>query len=587
MNPQDIDNMHHVITPTKRFPIGCDDFGEIIEQGFSFVDKSLLIRDIIWDSAKVILITRPRRFGKTLNMSLLHYFFAEQVLAYKTAGMFDHLQIAQFPECMAHQGKYPVINLTLKDLQEDSYQNLLYRLGEAVSQMYLAHEALRSSDQLRDEHKRHFDAYIDGLADENMLKLGLRNLIYYLYRGYRVKPIVLIDEYDTPIQAGYQYQYYDKAVQLLRGFLGPALKNNAYLRKAVLTGVLRVAKEGMFSGLNNIRVYSVFNQRYSEYFGFTEREVKELLTQAGLEDKAAEVARWYNGYQISSNRMYNPWSITYYLEEQGKSGCYWLNTSDNLLLKELVINASLSLKAQFQTLLQGNQIKAIITDNFIFPELKEKEETLWALFVMAGYLTPLSEISKEIGHNEYTLDIPNQEIRYIYAQLICEWLAKERSALWYQNVIDQLLTGNIEEFALGMQHIMLQIASVHDLSHEPEAFYQGLMLGLTVYLKNPQYQILSNRESGYGRYDIAIIPQNHKDLGIILELKSLSIEERQALNADIEKLLVIAAQAAVKQIDDREYVTELQRLGFKRVCKIGLAFRGKKLKIEHAITSLP
>ena len=561
-----------------RLPIGCDDFGKLIDNQWFFVDKSLFIREVIQDTAEVILITRPRRFGKTLNLSLLRYFFAEEVRGRKTAGLFDQLQIAQFPECMSQQGQYPVISLTFKDLKYQTYHECYQGLCQLLKQTYKLYIDLMSHKKFIPMDQQEFIAVLEGKASKIEIQFALVNLTRYLYQCYGREPIVLIDEYDTAIQAGYQYGYYKEAVELLRGILSPALKNNEYLKKAVLTGVVRIAKEGMFSGLNNVEVYSLFHQPYSEYFGFTEAEVQGLLLQSGLGDKAGEVRHWYNGYQIGTMRVYNPWSITHYLKYHGRCDCYWLNTSDNSLLKELLLTASVGIKAQFQSLFQGERIQVIITDNFIFPELKEVEETLWALFVMAGYLTPISEIRNEQGLSRYTLDIPNREIRVMYAQFICEWLAKGKNKVWYQTFIDQLLTGNVEAFAIGMQHIILQIASVHDLGQQPEAFYHGLMLGLILYLEPPQYRVVSNRESGYGRYDIAIIPQDTRELGIILELKSLAQQPRVS-----KATLAEAAKEAVKQIHERAYMTELTGLGFQRICKIGLAFRGKELHIDYEI----
>ena len=576
--------MHGKIKPILRLPVGCDEFGKLLDNKLIFIDKSLFIREIIEDTTEVILITRPRRFGKTLNMSLLHYFFAEQVLEHKTAGMFDHLQIAQYPECMAHQGKYPVVSITFKDMKNTTYQHCYDGLCQALQEAYRLHENLISHEKLPEPYQQEFAAVLYSRATEKEIRFALLNLTRYLYQCYGVRPIILIDEYDTPIQSGYQYQYYEEAVQLIREILSPALKNNRYLHKAVLTGVTRVAKEGIFSGLNNVEVYSLLHQRYSEYFGFTEKEVQELLLQAGLENKAAEVRHWYNGYQIGPQQIYNPWSIVHYLKNQGKPNYYWVNTSDNFLLKELIVDANTDVKAQFQHLLQGASIQTTISDDFIFPEVKKMEETLWALLVMAGYLTPIAEVSDAVEETEYMLAIPNREVRSIYARFIRQWLTKGKNQLWYKNFIDQLLVGNIPVFETGIQHIILQIVSTYDVGYKPENFYHGLMLGLILYLEPPRYRVVSNRESGLGRYDIAIIPQNNQELAIILELKSVAPKKD---NTEIEaSLLMTAAKEAVTQINQRHYIADLAYLKFQRICKIGLAFCGKNLHIEYEIETL-
>ena len=572
-----------------RLPIGYDDFGKIVDNKLEFVDKSLFIKDFIDDTAEVVLITRPRRFGKTSNMSLLHYFFAEQVLGRKTQELFGTLKIAQESEHMAHQGKYPVVSLTLKDVKSNDYEGLYESMIEAISTLYQEHRLVLEGGKLYKEEEKQYEAILSKTANRAQVQKSLQSLTQYLYRHYGKKSIVLIDEYDTPIQAAYVGNHYNKAVDLIRGFLSPALKNNAYLQKAALTGILRVAKESLFSGLNNLKVYSLLDSRYSEYFGFTEEEVKRLFVEAGLEEKLEEARSWYNGYQMGNKLIYNPWSIVNCIQERGILKPYWINTSDNLLAKRLLIGSSVSSKEKFQKLLQGGDVNAAIDDNFVFTELQNNESALWSLFLMSGYLKATSQQLTPEGLRLCKLEIPNLEVKGLYARFIKEWLANGRGIQWYNEFLERLLAGDVNAFEEDIQQIMLQTASVHDVAREPEAFYQGLLIGLTTTLSKGEYIIKSNRESGLGRYDIAIIPKDPQKMAIIIELKSIAlpkIKKGEEGAKIMEKALLEAAKSALLQINSLCYIADLGQLGIANTCKIGLAFSGKHLKISYELANL-
>ena len=573
--------MHESLKEPRGLPVGCDDYGEVVDNQLIFVDKSLFIQAILKDKSEVILITRPRRFGKTLNMSLLHYFFAAEVLNRKTEGMFDHLQIAQYPACMAHQGQYPVISITFKDLKADTYELFYALFCDIIRDLYTQHMRLLSHPTLQESDQERFKAILNGTANETVLRFALRDLTRYLYQRYQVKPIVLIDEYDAPIQAGYQYDYYEKAIQLMRGVLSPVLKNNAYLKKAVLTGVLRVAKEGMFSGLNNVKVYSVLNHHYSDYFGFTDSEVDQLLEKSGLSGKKDEVKTWYNGYQIGNTWVYNPWSIINYLHEHGTCAAYWLNTSDNQWLKDLVIKSNVKVKAALHQLLEDKSIQVLIPDNFVFADLKRNTATLWSLFVMAGYLTVTESTLVDAELWSCRIEIPNYEVRAIYLQIIRQWVSDNQGPEWYQDFIQHLLTGNIEAWAQEMQEVMIQMTSYHDSAMAAEAFYHGMLLGICSPLQGQGYIVKSNQESGMGRYDIALIPHDPQQLGIIIELKHADVG-KHATEQETEEALVAAAEDGLTQIQNKEYAAGLRQAGVGTICAIGVGFHGKQLHIQHA-----
>ncbi len=558
-------------------PIGVSDFKKLVEyknpQGepYLFVDKSLWVKDIIDDPSEVILITRPRRFGKTLNMSLLHHFFAKEVNNQSTHSLFKNLKIFQHPDYMKYQGQYPVISLTFKDIKSRSFEAAYDDFCEMVRGVYLQHEkqALSHGSSLKSRDKQDYERFLDRKASDSAKRIALKNLTFYLSQCYGVKPIVLIDEYDTPIQTAYLENYYKEMVTFMREFLGAGLKDNSHLHKAVLTGILRVSKESLFSGLNNLKVYSLLNSRYGEYFGFTEEEVRELLEKANLGDRINDIRTWYNGYQAGNIVIYNPWSILNCIQEQGKLSPYWVNTSDNALIKELIIQSSPYTKAQFESLLQGKAVEKFINENVVFDHLESNESTLWTLLLMSGYLKVTS--TKEVEQGSLCqLEIPNKEVKDLYRMFVAEWLSGVNDATVFNSFLTDLLNGKMEDFEERLGSLMLQTFSVHDIKgNNPEKFFHGFMLGLIAGLDQNQYKIDSNKESGLGRYDIIIVPNDPKKLGIILEIKSLDKDSPQSLKE--------AAENAVKQIDEQKYSQNVLFQNVNRCLKVGIAFRGKEL----------
>lgn len=559
-------------------PIGYDNFRDVIDQKLTFVDKSLFIKEFLDDKgAQSVLITRPRRFGKSLNLSMLHHFFAAEVNGKSTKELFLGLKIAQqSQQYLQHQGKYPVVSLSFKDVKDNNlllaYENLKHIIGEA----YREHRYLLSSPKLHDDEKESFESILRNKADETQVKSSLKTLTHYLFRYYGEKAILLIDEYDTPIQSGYTNGYYDEIIALMRHLFGAALKSNPYLYRALLTGILRISKESLFSELNNLNVYSVLHPMYSEHFGFTEAEVNSLFACANLNSDLAQVKEWYNGYKIGDNVIYNPWSIVNCIKSRGVLEPYWVNTSDNKLVKDLLIQSSVKFKHAFELLLEEKSVEQFIDENFVFPDLKGNEASIWSLLLMAGYLQVASSEKTSQG-TLCQLQIPNQEIRNLYRKIIEQWLSNGKGILWYNEFLNNLLTGNVTEFKANLKEIMLQTISVHDLGCEPEAFYQGLMIGLTASLDKREYEKKSNKESGLGRYDIVIIPKDIRKLAIILELKSVRLSKKDNILAS---LLQSEAKQALLQIDKNEYQAELEQGGITNVLKLGIAFCGKEFYIE-------
>ena len=561
-------------------PVGEEDFRELIDNEFLFVDKTLLIKEFLDNkNIKVSLITRPRRFGKTLNLSMLHYFFAEKIKNKSTEGLFDGLKISEAGEhYMAYQGKYPVIFITFKQLEADTYKAMLGELQRLMSRIYKMHLELLDSPYLIAEQKSDFKKIVSCEAGESHLKTALFDLTEYLYTHYQKEVIVLIDEYDAPIQASYFNNYYQEAIKMMRGLLGACLKTNPYLERALLTGITCVSKESLFSGLNNLAVYSLLDDEYSEHFGFTEAEVSMLAKEMNYQDKLVDMRAWYNGYEVGDTTLYNPWSIINCLSRKGRIKNYWLNTSANELIKKLLINSSGDFKEDFEQLLRGKSIRQSIREDMVFGDLKEDESLIWSLFFVAGYLKIVASSEEQEDESvNCELKIPNQEIRIFYSSLIKKWLRGDKSLDWYNTFIKYLLVGDVEKFEANFQQILANIVSVYDIAPSPEVFYHGLVLGLVVTLNH--YEIKSNRESGKGRYDIAVIPRDPQVLGLLFELKSVG-----ETTTDVK--LAKQAQKALRQIDDKNYVAEFRQRGIHKVLKIALVFKGKDFQLKYVEESL-
>ena len=562
-------------------PIGISDFRKLIEtrdsegKPYLFVDKSLFLKELIDDLTEVKLITRPRRFGKTLNMSMLHHFFAKTVDNQPTEHLFKGLKISQCNQCMQYQGQYPVIFLSFKDIKSSFFKSAYEDFCNLLSRAYEQHEDILSDSKLTGLQKNRYKSILNKTAPESDIKSALKDLTFYLYQSYKVKPIVLIDEYDTPIQTAHMEKYYPEMVVLMREFLGSGLKDNSYLDRAILTGVLRVSKESLFSGLNNIDTYSLLDSRYGEHFGFIEKEVKQLLNISGLGKNLDQVKRWYNGYQCGKSIVYNPWSIVNYIKKEGELGSYWVNTSDNALIKDLLIRSNTNFKFQFECLLQEKPVKMLINEHMAFVNLETSESTVWTLLLMCGYLKAIP--IQDIENNAlYQLSIPNKEVKLLYTTLIAEWLSGVNNATVFNTFLNNLLNGEMADFEDSLQSIMLQTFSVHDVKGKnPEKFYHGFMLGLVSGIDRNQYTIDSNKESGLGRYDIIIIPNDIHKLGIILEIKNIDESSKISLKE--------AADLAIKQINEKQYNTSLLQNNIKGCLKIGIAFKGKNLAIMHRL----
>lgn len=558
-----------------HLPVGVSNFRDLInskdpkQQGYLYVDKTNFIKEIIYDLTPVIVLTRPRRFGKTLNLSMLHHFFANEVEGQPTKGLFDGLNISKDDACMSYQGKYPVVFITFKDLKQSNFAACIKKLKDLIAKTYRSYRAVFESTQIAKDDKRYIENILEQNIDPVIFESALQRLLEILHKYYNQKPILLIDEYDTPLQEAYLRGYYEELIPFFRNFLSAPLKDENNLQRAVLTGILRVSKESLFSGLSNVKIYSVLHKQYSSYFGFTEQETNELLHKAKLPANLEQTKEWYNGYNFGGTTVYNPWSIIEFIKEEGKVSPYWIHTSGNDLIRDLVIKSAPETQDKIGQLIAGQVIKEIIDEHIIFQDLEQNTAAIWSLFLMTGYLKAITVHTNAYGDEECELAIPNKEVESLYKRIARDWLSGNRGIVWYKEFLSALVGGKVEEFAKQLQNAILEIASYHDTGkNTQETFYQGLMLGILAGLKDT-HEVRSNRESGDGRYDLAIIPKNSEDLGIIMEFKAIN---------DPAKLDDVAKEA-LTQIKQSKYTTELHARGILNVCNIGIAFSGKIIRV--------
>lgn len=562
-----------------HLPVGVSNFRELIEnkdpqqKGYLYVDKTNFIKEIIYDLTPVIVLTRPRRFGKTLNLSMLHHFFATEVEGQSTKGIFDGLNISEDISCMQHQGQYPVIFITLKDAKYKNFDLCFEHIKLQISNVYAKFRFLLQSELLTQEEQELFQQILEKKADRVYWDESVKSLTKFIKKVTGKSAIVLIDEYDTPIQEAYLHGYYDDLIDFIRNLFSSGLKDNSNLKRAILTGILRISKESLFSGFSNVKIYSVLHKKYSNYFGFTEQETNDLLHKAQLPSYLEQTKEWYNGYNFGGTTIYNPWSIIEFINEEGAIGTYWVHTSSNQLIKELFVHSKSQIQEKIRQLIAGKVIKEAVDEHITFQDLKQNTSAIWSLLLMTGYLKAIKVTRNAYGYEECELAIPNKEIESLFVRIIQEWLSGSRGIGWYQNLWSALIDAEVEIFENSLQDILIEMASYHDTGkNTQEIFYQGLMLGIVCGLKD-FYEIRANRESGTGRYDLALIPKDPKKRGIVMEFKAID-----------DKLdLVAEATQALTQIKKLQYDTELRSRGINNIYSLGIAFSGKAVKViaEH------
>ena len=556
-----------------KLPVGISDFKDVIENNYYYFDKTKFIENILEDGSKVKLFTRPRRFGKTLNISMLKYFFNVKNKD-ENKKLFENLEISK-SEYFKKQGNYPVISISFRNYDEENWDDGLKTIKGILKRVYSEYKFL--TEKMDDIEIEEFNSVRRGL-DSVEWEASLINLSKYLYEYYGKKVVVLIDEYDQPIIDSYVKGYYDKAISFFKSFYGLVLKDNEYLEMGVMTGILRVAKENIFSGLNNIKVHSILNKRFTEYFGVLENEVEKALKDFGLEYNLKDVQKWYNGYLFGNTQVYNPWSIINFLDEK-RLGSYWVNTSGNSLIQLYLQKLKEDIFDEFSKLLNKEKIFEVINESMTFGNLEvDFEKNIWNLFFHSGYLTLAEEYDE--NEEETYLKIPNEEILRMFSKMFIEVYFGNSNN--FSKLTNALKNGNIEKFKAELNKILLENVGIFDISGiYKEQFYHGLMLGLILKLRN-EYEVSSNGFAGKGRYDLLLKPKNilKQKEGIIIELKAVNIDSVKLSLEKIHEKLENECEIALKQIDEKEYISVLRNAGIDEVLKIGIAFFGKEFEIK-------
>lgn len=546
-----------------RMPIGVDDFKELREN-YYFIDKTDFIRQLIDDHSKVTLITRPRRFGKTVTMSMLEYFFSIDKKE-ESKDLFHGLAVEKAGlSYMKHRGIYPVIFISLKDGQSPSWEQMLNFFSLFLRRLYLQYAYLMKADTLDECMKEDYHRIVNRQADQTEMAFALTRLMEMMQAYYGQPVILLLDEYDAPIQYAWDQGYYDQCIGFMRQFLSSALKTNRALDFAVLTGVLRVAKESIFSGLNNLSVCSVLSRKYSNILGFTPAETVAMAEDLGVEKMLPELRQWYDGYRFGTDDMYNPWSVINYMDNECTPMPYWVHTSGNYILKQLLSHADCLRIKELQGLLDGKTVTVSLNETVMYDQIEKDASALYTLLLTTGYLT--IESASLTTYNRYSLRIPNEEIKQVYGQEILNTIAVGADRNTFDTLFDALFSGQERDFEYQLQQILLRFASTYDTANK-ESFYHGFMLGISALFLDKQYIVESNRESGYGRFDIAIFPKDTQKAGVILEFKA----------ADKMDSLEEKAGEALQQIQDKQYEVEFAKRDITNLWKYGVAFCGKQV----------
>lgn len=561
--PDETIHMNH-FAKNKSLPIGVSDF-KLATTGYYYVDKTLMIRDFLNKKPMVSLFTRPRRFGKTLNMDMLRVFFEKT--NEDTSVYFKDKQIWQCGDYYTkHQGQYPVIFLTFKDVKSMTWEETFQKIRRLISLEFIRHNELETSSVLTAYEKEQYHLLAGDSGDEVDCQMGLQLLSLLLHKHYGRECIIIIDEYDTPIQQGHTCNFYPEIVNFMRNFFSGGLKDNPHLAFGFLTGILRVAKESIFSGMNNLKTYSILDDGYSSYFGFTEKEVKDMLRYYGKDDKYNELSEWYDGYRFGNTEIFNPWSVINYISDNCFPKAFWQSTGSNEIIGEIIQTATPEITKDLYKLLCGEKIAAYIDTGVIYPEVQNNPYSIYSFLLVAGYLKVANIYPQSDGNFMCDVAIPNKEITFVYEKEVLNRTNQNSLAISISQAIfskdTQKLQALLEDF---------MVKSISSIDGANEGFYHGMMLGLCAILGN-RYKIRSNRESGLGRFDIQLMPLTKGMPGFIFEFKHTKDE-----HTDLSAL----ADSALQQIEAKKYDTELRDNGVNSIISIGIAFRGKSAVVKR------
>ena len=561
--PDETIHMNH-FAKNKSLPIGVSDF-KLATTGYYYVDKTLMIRDFLDKKPMVSLFTRPRRFGKTLNMDMLRVFFEKT--NEDTSVYFKDKQIWQCGDYYTkHQGRYPVIFLTFKDVKSMTWEETFQKIRRLISLEFIRHNELETSSVLTAYEKEQYHLLAGDSGDEVDCQMGLQLLSLLLHKHYGRECIIIIDEYDTPIQQGHTCNFYPEIVNFMRNIFSGGLKDNPHLAFGFLTGILRVAKESIFSGMNNLKTYSILDDGYSSYFGFTEKEVKDMLRYYGKDDKYNELSEWYDGYRFGNTEIFNPWSVINYISDNCFPKAFWQSTGSNEIIGEIIQTATPEITKDLYKLLCGEKIAAYIDTGVIYPEVQNNPYSIYSFLLVAGYLKVANIYPQSDGNFMCDVAIPNKEITFVYEKEVLNRTNQNSLAISISQAIfskdTQKLQALLEDF---------MVKSISSIDGANEGFYHGMMLGLCAILGN-RYKIRSNRESGLGRFDIQLMPLAKGMPGFIFEFKHTKDE-----HTDLSAL----ADSALQQIEAKKYDTELRDNGVNSIISIGIAFRGKSAVVKR------
>lgn len=561
--PDETIHMNH-FAKNKSLPIGVSDF-KLATTGYYYVDKTLMIRDFLDKKPMVSLFTRPRRFGKTLNMDMLRVFFEKT--NEDTSVYFKDKQIWQCGDYYTkHQGQYPVIFLTFKDVKSMTWEETFQKIRRLISLEFIRHNELETSSVLTAYEKEQYHLLAGDSGDEVDCQMGLQLLSLLLHKHYGRECIIIIDEYDTPIQQGHTCNFYPEIVNFMRNFFSGGLKDNPHLAFGFLTGILRVAKESIFSGMNNLKTYSILDDGYSSYFGFTEKEVKDMLRYYGKDDKYNELSEWYDGYRFGNTEIFNPWSVINYISDNCFPKAFWQSTGSNEIIGEIIQTATPEITKDLYKLLCGEKIAAYIDTGVIYPEVQNNPYSIYSFLLVAGYLKVANIYPQSDGNFMCDVAIPNKEITFVYEKEVLNRTNQNSLAI---SISQAIFSKDTQKLQALLENFMVK--SISSIDGANEGFYHGMMLGLCAILGN-RYKIRSNRESGLGRFDIQLMPLTKGMPGFIFEFKHTKDE-----HTDLSAL----ADSALQQIEAKKYDTELRDNGVNSIISIGIAFRGKSAVVRR------
>ena len=555
-----------ILSPKKPLPIGVSDF-KSATTNYYYVDKTLLIRDFLNAIPMVSLFTRPRRFGKTLNMDMLRVFFEKT--PEDTSVYFKDKYIWQCGEYYTkHQGQYPVIFLSFKDVKCSSWQETFQKISKLISLEFMRHSELESSSVLSSYEKEQYHRFASENINEVDCQMGLQLLSLLLHKHYDKECVIIIDEYDTPIQQGHLCDFYNEIVDFMRNFFSGGLKDNPHLAFGFLTGILRIAKESIFSGMNNLKTNSILDNNYSSYFGFTNEEVRDMLAyyDYDYEDKYQEICEWYDGYRFGNSEIFNPWSVINYISDQCFPKAFWQSTGSNDIIGEIIGTATPEINENLYKLFCGNTVTTYVDTSVIYPEVQNNPNSIYSFLLVAGYLKVAEIYPQNDGNYMCDVAIPNKEILYVYEKEVLNRTNQNNVSISIHQAIFSKDTSKLQSL---LEDFMLK--SISTMDGASEAFYHGMMLGLCAVLGS-QFKVRSNRESGLGRFDIELLPMVKGISGFIFEFK-----HTKDINVDLDSL----ANSALKQIEDMKYDTELNDFGVEDIVKIGIAFRQKSAVVKR------